>query len=183
MDKNYLSNIFLTTDVGYNIRHKLSYLSSIKVALLRLTRAGEYAVRSVLYLASQGHGVVCNRKKIADAMDIPSQFLAKIAQQLAHAGLIEIVQGSKGGLRLVIAPEKVSLLDVVEAVIGEIFLNDCLLKPESCNRHNACAAHVVWQKARKQLRATLRDATFAKLLQENSCCYPLEIQKNGEQLG
>jgi Rrf2 family protein len=89
---------------------------------LRLTRAGEYAVRSVLYLASQGQGVVCNRKKIANAMDIPTQFLAKIAQQLAHAGLIEIVQGSKGGLRLVKSPEKVSLLDVVEAVIGEIFL-------------------------------------------------------------
>jgi Rrf2 family protein len=169
----------LTTNFGYNIGHKLSYLSYIKVSFLRLTRAGEYAVRSVLYLASQGPGVVCNRKKIAIAMDIPTQFLAKIAQQLAHAGLIEIVQGSKGGLRLVIAPEKISLLDVVEAVIGEIFLNDCLLKPESCNHHNACAAHMVWQKARKQLRATLQDATFAKLLQENSCFNPLEIQEDG----
>jgi Rrf2 family protein len=151
------------------------------VTLLRLTRAGEYAVRCVLYLASQGHGVVCNRKKIAEAMDIPTQFLGKIAQQLAHAGLIEIVQGSKGGLRLAVPPEKVSLLDVVEAVIGEIFLNDCILKPESCNRSNACAAHLVWEKARNQLRATLQDATFAKLLQENSCFNPLEIEENEHQ--
>ena len=179
MKKNYLSNIFLTAGIGYNIGYILSYLSCIEVVLLRLTRAGEYAVRSVLYLASQGQGVVCNRKKIADAMDIPTQFLAKIAQQLAHAGLIEIVQGSKGGLRLVKSPEKVSLLDVVEAVIGEIFLNDCLLKPESCNRRNACAAHMVWQKARKQLRETLRDATFAKLLQESSCYNPFEFQTDG----
>ena len=144
------------------------------MTLLRLTRAGEYAVRSVMYLASQGHGVVCNRKKIAEAMDIPTQFLSKIAQQLAHAGLIEIVQGSKGGLRLAVSPEKVSLLDVVEAVIGEIFLNDCILKPKSCDRSNACAAHLVWEKARSQLRATLRDATFAKLLQEQSCSSPFE---------
>ena len=143
-----------------------------------MTRAGEYAVRSVLYLASQGHGVVCNRQQIADAMDIPSQFLAKIAQQLAHAGIIEIVQGSKGGLRLAIAPEKVSLLDVVEAVIGEIFLNDCILRPESCNYRNACAAHLVWSKARNQLRETLHEATFAKLLEKNSCSTPLETEKN-----
>ncbi len=102
-------------------------------------------------------------------MDIPTQFLSKIAQQLAHAGLIEIVQGSKGGLRLVVSPDKISLLDVVEAVIGEIFLNDCLLKSTSCDRSNACAAHLVWQKARNQLRTTLQDATFAKLLQEQSC--------------
>ena len=85
-------------------------------------------------------------------MDIPDQFLGKIAQQLSHAGLIEVVQGSKGGLRLVVSPEKISLLDVVEAVIGEIFLNDCLLKPDSCDRSNSCAAHFVWEKARNQLR-------------------------------
>jgi len=148
---------------------------------LRLTRAGEYAVRSVLYLASQGHGVVCNRKKIADAMDIPTQFLSKIAQQLAHAGLIEIVQGSKGGLRLVVSPEKISLLDVVEAMIGEIFLNDCLLMPESCDRSNTCAAHLVWQKARNQLRTTLQDATFAKLLQEHSCFNPPDTEEPEQQ--
>ena len=144
---------------------------------MRLTRAGEYAVRCVLYLAYQGTGEVCNRNKIAQAMDIPSQFLGKIAQQLAQAGLIEVVQGSKGGLRLVIAPDKITLLDVVEAVIGEIFLNDCLLRPDSCNRSNSCAAHSVWEKARNQLRETLREATFAKLLQENKCFFPFEAGK------
>jgi Rrf2 family transcriptional regulator, iron-sulfur cluster assembly transcription factor len=149
---------------------------------LRLTRAGEYAVRSVLYLTSQGQGVVCNRKKIAEAMDIPTQFLSKIAQQLAHAGLIEIVQGSKGGLRLVVSPDEISLLDVVEAVIGEIFLNDCILKSASCDRSNACAAHLVWQKARNQLRTTLQDATFAKLLQEQSCFNSFEAKDPESQL-
>jgi Rrf2 family protein len=105
-------------------------------------------------------------------MDIPSQFLGKIAQQLARAGYIEIVQGAKGGLKLAVSPEKLTLLDVVETVIGEILLNDCLLRPESCNRSNSCAAHRVWDKARNQLRATLREATFAELLKEDSCLSP-----------
>jgi Rrf2 family protein len=143
---------------------------------LRLTRAGEYAVRCVLYLASQGQKTVCNRKQIATAMDIPDQFLSKIAQQLSHAGLIEVVQGSKGGMRLAVSPEKISLLDVVEAVIGEIFLNDCLIRPESCNRSPSCAVHLVWEKARKQLRATLRQATFAKLLKEDGCIDAFKIE-------
>ena len=140
---------------------------------MRLTRAGEYAVRCVLYLASQGAGVVSNRKQIAETMDIPEQFLSKIAQQLARAGIIEIVQGAKGGLRLVVSPEKLSLLDVVETVIGEIFLNDCVMQPESCQRSNACTVHRVWETARNQLRETLREASFSKLLQEDSCLDPL----------
>ena len=141
---------------------------------MRLTRAGEYGVRCILYLSSQGVGVLCKRKQIAATMDIPDQFLGKIAQQLARAGYIEIVQGAKGGLKLVVSPEILTLLDVVEAVIGEIFLNDCLLRQDSCNRSNACAAHRVWFKARDQLRATLREASFADLLKEQGCANPFE---------
>jgi len=139
---------------------------------MRLTRAGEYAVRCILYLASQGVGVVANRKRIAAAMEIPEQFLSKIGQQLARAGIIEIVQGAKGGLRLVVSPEKLNLLDVVEAVIGEIFLNDCVIRPESCHRSNTCTVNRVWETARNQLRQTLREASFSKLLKEDSCLNP-----------
>jgi Rrf2 family protein len=141
---------------------------------MRLTRAGEYAVRCVLYLASQGVSVVCNRKQIAAEMDIPDQFLGKIAQQLARSGFLEIVQGAKGGLKLVVSPEHLSLLDVVEAVIGEIFLNDCVMRPESCQRSQACSVHQIWDKARSQLRDTLRAATFASLLEMDSCVVPFD---------
>ena len=141
---------------------------------MRLTRAGEYGVRCILYLSSQGVGILCKRKQIAAAMEIPEQFLGKIAQQLARAGYIEIVQGARGGLKLVHSPDKITLLDVVEAVIGEIFLNDCILRPDSCNRSNSCGAHRVWFKARDQLRATLRGATFADLLKAQGCADPFD---------
>jgi Rrf2 family protein len=129
---------------------------------MRLTRAGEYAVRCVLYLSALKNGVVASRKEIAREMDIPDQFLGKIAQQLSRAGFLEIVQGPKGGFRLLISPDKMSLLDVVEAVIGEIFLNDCLMRPDSCSRSHTCAVNRVWEKARNQLRDTLRENTFDK---------------------
>ena len=141
---------------------------------MRLTRAGEYAVRCVLYLASKGVGIICNRKQIAAEMDIPDQFLGKIAQQLARAGFLEIVQGARGGFKLAVAPENLSLLDVVEVVIGEIYLNDCVIRPESCQRSQACSVHQVWEKARNQLRDTLRTATFASLLTDDSCVIPLD---------
>lgn len=146
---------------------------------MRLTRAGEYAVRCVLFLASQGTGKIVKRKLVAREMDIPDQFLAKIAPQLARAGILEIVQGARGGLRLILAPEEVSLLDVVEAVIGEIFLNDCIVRPESCNRSSACSVHLVWEKARDQLRQTLREVSFAELLRQNSCL--LSDRQDGEK--
>ena len=116
---------------------------------MRLTRAGEYAIRCALYLSFKGMGVVVSKKEIARAMEIPDPFLAKIAQQLAMAGIIEIVQGSKGGYRLLVPVEKLTMLDVVEAVIGEIYLNDCVVRPQSCRRL-ALAGLGLWRPNRGQ---------------------------------
>ena len=147
---------------------------------MRLTRAGEYAVRCVLYLSAREEGVVTSRREVAEAMEIPGVFLGKIAQQLARAGILEIVQGARGGFRLLRSPEELTLLEVVEAVVGEIFLNDCLLKPRSCSRVESCAVHQVWIKARTQLRETLGQATFAQFLSEESCVDPEQGRQRRE---
>lgn len=136
---------------------------------MRLTKAGEYAVRCMLYLSCLDMGEIGSRVEIAKAMDIPAQFLSKIAQQLARAGYIEIVQGPKGGFRLVMPPDQITLLGVIEAVIGEIYLNDCLMRQDICYRSPTCTVYKVWQKARRQLRQTLEETTFASLQAEPSC--------------
>ncbi len=147
---------------------------------MRLTRAGDYAVRCLYYLSAQKEGIVTARKEIAREMDIPEQFLAKIARQLSRVGIIEIVQGPKGGFRLIVSSDKLNLLDAVEAVMGEIFLNDCLMRPESCARSGSCAVNMVWERARNQLRETLREATFDKLLKDESCLGNLMLYENQE---
>ncbi|MGD9608439.1 MAG: Rrf2 family transcriptional regulator [Desulfovibrionaceae bacterium] len=130
---------------------------------MRLTRAGEYAIRCVLYLATNRDRKVIGRKEIAEAMDIPAQFLGKVAQNLARAGIIAIRQGAHGGYELISRPEDLSLLTVVEAIDGEIFLNDCVHRPESCDRSALCAVHRIWDKARNQLRGTLDGISLASL--------------------
>ncbi len=142
---------------------------------MKLTRAGEYAVRCVLFMATRGMDETVNRREVAEAMDIPFQFLGKVAQQLARAGIIEIRQGAKGGLRLASPPEEISLLRVVEAIDGEIFLNDCLLRPDSCVRTGTCGVHKVWAKARRRLRETLEGVTFDVLAEEEGCLPPKDI--------
>jgi Rrf2 family protein len=139
---------------------------------MRLSRAAEYAVRCMLYLSIAGKGVLVSRRTVASEMDIPAQFLGKIAQLLARAGLVEIVQGAKGGFRLAVVPAELTLLMVIEAVIGEIFLNDCILRPESCDRSPVCKVHVVWENARNQLRESLHKVTFANLLSEPPALAP-----------
>ena len=140
---------------------------------MRLTRAAEYAIRCIIYLSRRGRGVLTSRQEIAVQADIPIHFLAKIAQDLAKAGLIEIRQGAKGGFLLSKLPAAITLLDVVETMIGEIYLNDCIARPAGCKVSYHCAVHRVWLDARDQLRDTLRRVTFDQLILDSSCLpYP-----------
>ncbi len=136
---------------------------------MRLTRAGEYAVRCMIYLAHKGQGVLVSKQEIAECADIPVHFLAKIAQDLARARFIEIRQGAKGGYSLLQDPANISLLQVVEVMIGEIYLNDCVGRPETCTASKRCSVHKVWEDARDQLRQTLADVSLAQLSEKDSC--------------
>ncbi|GAB6058897.1 RrF2 family transcriptional regulator [Desulfonatronum parangueonense] len=122
---------------------------------MMLTKAGEYSVRCMLFLAGKQEQDIVLKKDVSEAMRIPVSFLAKIAQNLAKAGLIQIVQGPRGGYRMLRTPEEVTLLEVIEAVEGEIFLNECLFRPDSCHRSVFCGVHRVWTDAREGLRSTL----------------------------
>jgi Rrf2 family protein len=145
---------------------------------MRLTRAGEYAVRCMLYLAHKGVGVLAFKQEIAERAEIPTHFLAKIAQDLARAHLIEIRQGPKGGYVLLKEPAETTLLEVVEVMIGEIYLNDCVSSPKTCSASSHCAVHRVWENARNQLRQTLAEVTFAQLKEEESCIPIFPVHKD-----
>lgn len=150
------------------IRLIISYKFYLGV-VMRLTRAGDYAIRCMAYLAYKGQGVLVTRQEIVQQADIPSPFLAKIVQGLARAGLIEIRQGPKGGYVLIKDPASITLLQVVELMIGKISLNDCVGRPWVCEASTHCRVHRVWEEASAQLRQYLAGVTFAELSKDEAC--------------
>ncbi|WP_243364655.1 RrF2 family transcriptional regulator [Fundidesulfovibrio terrae] len=136
---------------------------------MKLTRAAEYAIRCVLYLAKHPFGQVVSRREVAQAMDIPMAFLGKIAQGLAKEGVLVVRQGAHGGYELALPPREISLLMVVEAMDGEILVNECLSRPQECGRSSYCAVHKVWERARGQFRETLSATSFEELANQDEC--------------
>lgn len=130
---------------------------------MKLTRAAEYAIRCVLYLSGQPAGRLVSRREVSREMGIPEPFLGKIAQGLAKAGLVIVRQGSRGGYVLALPPQDISLLQVVEALDGEILINDCLSRPGQCERDARCPVHGVWRGVRNGLRQALDRVDFAEL--------------------
>ena len=132
---------------------------------MQITRQADYALRAMLFLARLETGERAATSQIAEEMQIPASFLAKIISQLSIAGLIQTSRGAHGGVRLMRQPEEVSLLDVVEAIDGPITMNECTQDPSVCAFGDNCPLHDVWCEAKAELVHKLREETFDKLLE------------------
>lgn len=130
---------------------------------MELTRAADYALRGVLYLSIQPGNNICIISEIAERMDIPEGFLARIFQILAKSGVIRSHRGKKGGFSLAKPPEQINMKDVIEAVEGPILLNRCLSDFGDCGREEFCALHDVWAEVQRTSIKTLEETNFTQL--------------------
>ena len=96
-------------------------------------------------------------------MDIPGQYLTQILGALVRAGLLQATAGRSGGYRLARPPGEITLLDVVEAVEGDVTLARCVLRGGPCDWETVCPLHDEWGKAQRAVRTQLRRTTFARL--------------------
>lgn len=134
---------------------------------MQITRQADYAVRAVLYLTKLGEDNRAATSQIADEQKIPPSFLAKIVSQLSVAGLLQTSRGARGGVSLARPPEEISLLEVVEAIDGPIYLNECVADDGACVFGDTCPMQPVWCEAQKDLIRRLQSTTFDAFLNEN----------------
>jgi Rrf2 family protein len=129
---------------------------------MQITRQADYAVRAVHYLAGLGPELRAATSQIAQEQRIPPSFLAKIVSQLSVAGLLQTSRGARGGVSLARPAEDISLLEVVEAIDGPIYLNECVAdKGGSCIFGEDCPMQPVWCEAQAKLVEILKSTTFA----------------------
>ena len=84
---------------------------------MRVSAKADYALRAVAELAAAETGPL-KRERIADAQQIPMNYLENILLELKHAGIVQSQRGTAGGFRLARRPADISLADVIRAVDG-----------------------------------------------------------------
>jgi len=130
---------------------------------MKLTPAAEFAVRGVLVLAQRGGQGPVTLETICAQRDLPRQYLVKIFGSLNKAGIVTPVRGKRGGYMLARDPASITLLEVIEAVEGQITLNLCQHNPPKCDRTD-CPLRPVWTELQDYVRTKLGSVTLAYCL-------------------
>lgn len=135
---------------------------------MRITQEADYALRAVYYLCTMEPGARVSANIIAEEQNIPVRFLLKLLQKLRNAGLVESFMGVNGGYALNRKPQDITLLDVVEAVDGPIYINRCLYDPEECNNIGVknCSIHKALYHVQENLKRDLKSINFQTILDD-----------------
>jgi Rrf2 family protein len=89
--------------------------------VMKLTRASSYALHAVVHMAQQKmQNAPVASHHIAAERGIPDRFLLKVLRPLVAHRILLSVKGHKGGYRLARSPSDITMLEVVEAVDGDV---------------------------------------------------------------
>ena len=130
---------------------------------MRVSAKADYAVRAAVELAAAEEGPI-KGERLAEAQDIPLQFLEHILLELKHHGIVRARRGARGGYWLARPADEVTVADIVRAVEGPIA--DVQSTPPEAIKYSGNSEHLrdVWVAVRASLRSVLEEVTLANLV-------------------
>lgn len=128
------------------------------------SKACKYALRAVLYLAL--HSSEANKLGVGDlaeALNVPKHFLAKILQQLSKAELVSSTKGPHGGFYSSKRNLGVTMREIILCIDGKDALTGCIMGLPTCSSEKPCPLHFQALAFREGLNYQLKYQTVGEM--------------------
>lgn len=130
---------------------------------MHITLEADYAIRIVIYLATQNRRV--DASNISENTGVSLRFSLKILRNLVACKIAKSFKGTQGGYELNKSPSEITLKDLLEAVEGEYVFSRCLSGLECSKPNNpACKVQKVFGEITQMVRKRLSEVSVADLL-------------------
>ena len=112
---------------------------------MRITLESDYALKIITAMAM--HDCITDAGTISEETSVTQRFTLKILNKLVKGGIINSYKGSRGGYKLAIPPECITLKTVIELIDGPIAIARCVDSTEAyslnCDKA-ACIYHHIF---------------------------------------
>jgi Rrf2 family transcriptional regulator, cysteine metabolism repressor len=133
----------------------------------------EYGVRLMVELGRQPGEQPVSLAVVAEAERLPLSYLEHLVAKLRKAGLVTSTRGAHGGYQLARPATAITMVEVVEALEGQIAPMECFHQtPEGnvlCSHESdgdqACATKLLWTRVQGGVSKALAGTTLAELVE------------------
>ena len=128
-----------------------------------LSRTSQYAIQALIYIAAQPRGVPVLNRTVAEYLDVPPPYLAKVMQTLGRGRLLHSFRGRQGGFCLREGCEKTDLMQILTMIEGAGLTEDCVLGLKVCSDETVCPMHEQWKPIKTEIVNLLQTQTLEML--------------------
>lgn len=112
----------------------------------------EYAIKALIFIAQKTNNErKVGIKDVAEGIDSPEHFIAKILQTLSKKGFVNSSKGPNGGFYMDENTLEVTLADVVKEIDGDKILYGCGIGLKQCSETHPCPIHNDFKIIREQI--------------------------------
>ena len=138
---------------------------------MKMTEGIEWAIHCCTLLAHVPEGRALPRSALSEFFEVPQTYLAKHLQHLSRAGIVIATKGPGGGYALARPADKVTLLQIVEAIEGrdpcfqctEIRQRGPSAVANDASYKKPCGIHTAMLKAEQAWRRELGAVSIADM--------------------
>lgn len=131
---------------------------------MMFSKSCEYAIKAVIHLCiTTGNGSRLNISEIAEAIDSPEPFTAKILQSLSRNGIISSSKGPGGGFYIDHRQKPLHVIDIVYVMDGREAFERCGLGLKKCSEEHPCPIHHEFRGYSRKLKQLLENKTVQDL--------------------
>jgi len=123
-----------------------------------------YAIRAMIFVAANAsENSKMGGKEIAEKLEIPASFLAKILQELSKHDILSSVKGPKGGFFLSQENLETPLAKIMEAFDDQDFFENCVFGLKECASDNPCPVHHIVASFKLDMLNQLKYQTIGEI--------------------
>lgn len=134
---------------------------------MRITLESDYALRILTALAEYDN--VVDAMTLSEATSVTIRFTLKILNKLVKNGFVSSYKGAKGGYKLKLPTDQITLKSVIELIDGPIVIARCLTS-EACSLNKdktACTYHHIFNTISLDVAKKLDAITIADVIDKN----------------
>jgi Rrf2 family protein len=127
--------------------------------ILAISEANAIAFHSMAVIARSELAI--NAVELSKIINASKHHVSKVMQRLVKEGLLGSTRGPSGGFYLTKKPEQIKLIEILEAIEGEVSVNDCPIDNISCPFGSCLMGGICYDLGEKLLdyikKTTLQD--------------------------
>lgn len=130
--------------------------------MLKITKLTDYGVMIMSHFA-RWPDETRSAGEIAQQLGIADPTVGKVLKILTRGGLLVSQRGVKGGYRLPRPPQEISLLEIMDAMEGEVALTECSAREGVCTLERSCSIRGSWVDINRQVRGVLSGISLLQM--------------------